>query len=101
MILLIAAPNDLEQSRFGFSSSRRVGNAISRNRIKRILREVVRSRLVTIEHGWDCLFIARRPANGATYSELEAAVSQLLERSKLLTPFSDLRESKMFEEGLT
>ncbi|HET6444688.1 MAG TPA: ribonuclease P protein component [candidate division Zixibacteria bacterium] len=101
MILLIVGPNDLEQSRFGFSASRRFGNAASRNRIKRILREVVRSHLVAIENGWDCLFVARLAANGATYSEIEAAVNQLLKRSKLLTPFSDLRESKKFEEGLT
>jgi ribonuclease P protein component len=84
MILLITRANDLEHSRFGFSASRGFGKATARNRMKRILREVIRSRLSLIEDGWDCLFVARRAANGATFAEVEVAVNQLMQRSNLL-----------------
>ncbi len=91
MILLIAGENDLEHSRFGFAASRGFGNATARNRMKRILREIVRSRLSLIEDGWDCLFVARRAANGANFAEVEVAVNQLMKRSNLLKSRSDMR----------
>lgn len=100
LILLIVGPNDLEHSRFGFTVSRQYGKAADRNRMKRILREVVRSRLEQIESGWDCLFVARSLTNGATFSELNAAVSQLLKRSGLLITSSNTLVSNALDEGL-
>ena len=72
-------------SRFAFSASRRVGNAVKRNRAKRVLREAVRWHLGEIEPGWDCLFIARAQTPDAAFADVEAAVSQLLTRAQLLT----------------
>ena len=100
LILLIVGPNDLEHSQFGFAVSRHFGKATDRNRMKRILREVVRSRLGQIESGWDCLFVVRRRAKGASFSELNAAVSQLLERSGLLISSSNTMVSNALDEGL-
>ena len=98
LILLIVGPNDLEHSQFGFSVSRHFGKATDRNRMKRILREVVRSRLEQIESGWDCLFVARPRGKGATYSELNAAVGQLLERSGALISSSNTLVSNASDE---
>lgn len=70
-------------SRFAFSVSRRVGKAIVRNRIKRLLREAVRHRLPLICGGWDVLVIARQPARTADLEQIERAVGSLLERSGL------------------
>lgn len=72
-------------SRFAFSASRRVGNAVQRNRAKRVLREAVRLHVHDIEPGWDCLFIARGQTPDAAFAEVETAVCQLLTRAHLLT----------------
>jgi ribonuclease P protein component len=89
MILLITRANDLEHSRFGFSANRGFGEATARNHMKRILREVVRSRLSLIEDGWDCLFVARYAAKGATFAEVEVAVIQLMQRSQMFKSRSE------------
>ena len=74
--------NDLGCSRFGFLVSKRIGNAVVRNRVKRRLREAVR--LNPVIDGWDALFIARRGAGTAKYQELKDATDNLLRRAKLV-----------------
>jgi ribonuclease P protein component len=47
-LMIYAAPNDLGIARLGLSVSRRVGTAVERNRIKRLLREAFRH----LQHDW-------------------------------------------------
>ena len=83
-LVLCFLPNDLAYSRFGFSISSRIGNAVERNRLKRRLREICRLRMSTIESGWDLVFIARRPIRGADYHQMDVACARLLRRAHLL-----------------
>lgn len=73
--------NGLEHSRFAFVVSKRIGNAVVRNRVKRRLREVVRSRPLT--GGWDAVFIARRGIEQASFREVNRAAWNLLRRSRI------------------
>lgn len=84
LLVLCALPNCLPYSRFGFSVSSRIGNAVARNRIKRRLREAVRLRMDEIATGWDVVFIARNPIRTADYHVMEAACARLLRRAHLL-----------------
>ena len=81
VLVLRALPNGLELSRYGFTISRRVGKAVVRNRVKRLLREILRK--IRLQPGWDMVFIARIPAAGADYRELGKSVTELLSRAGL------------------
>ena len=84
--LLVArfAPNDLERTRFGFSTGRRLGGAVTRNRVRRRLREAVRALAPRINPGWDVLIVARPPSATATYASLAAGVERVLRAGQLV-----------------
>ena len=82
LLAMRALPNQLTFSRCGFSISKRVGKAVTRNRVKRLLREILR--LTPLEPGWDIIFIARPVAATANYADLEKSVKGLLSRARLL-----------------
>ena len=84
LLVLCALPNGLEHSRFGFSASHWVGNAVVRNRAKRLMREAIRLRQEDIEEGWDLVLIARNPIREASFKQVDQAVRQLLRRAGLL-----------------
>jgi ribonuclease P protein component len=68
--------NGLPTARFGLTVSRKVGNAVRRNRVKRWLREAVRRRHQGRFDGLDVVFIARRGAPEVGYHALVEQVDQ-------------------------
>lgn len=84
LVVLVALPNDQDSSRFAVSAGRRIGNAVQRNRAKRLLREAARAILQEIKPGWDIVLVARRPLPKAKFYEVEAAVRALFSRANLL-----------------
>jgi ribonuclease P protein component len=85
LIILLVKANQSDISRFAFVAGRRIGNAVKRNRSKRLMREVVRHHFDEIEAGWDMMLIARSPITAVSYHEIETAVLQLLGRANLLS----------------
>jgi ribonuclease P protein component len=76
--------NNQIESKFGFSVSKKVGNAVIRNRIKRILRECCRINQVKIVKGHNIIFVARSKIKGISYWLVEKEMLDLLNKAKLL-----------------
>jgi len=82
LVVMKALPNGLALSRYGFSVSKRVGKAVTRNKIKRLLREILR--VTPLRAGWDIIFVARPAAATADYAGLKRSVVDLLSQARLL-----------------
>jgi ribonuclease P protein component len=93
LVVLKALPNGLEWNRYGIVAGKRVGNAVARNRTKRLLREIARS--TPTRQGWDIILIARARAASASHDELDVAVKKLFRRADML---EDLRLTGRREE---
>ncbi|MGC8634695.1 MAG: ribonuclease P protein component [Candidatus Limnocylindrales bacterium] len=88
-VIVRVVRNNLEHTRYAFSTSRRLGGAVVRNRVRRRLREIVRSVASRVAPGWDVLIVARAACLGASYAELRAAMVRLLGRAGILNAQED------------
>ena len=82
-LLVYARPNELDFSRLGLSVGRRVGNAVRRNRVKRLLRETFRLNRHAWPTGYDWLIVVRPhdPVDMSRYARhLAEATSKLDEK---------------------
>ena len=82
LLVMKALPNGLSLSRYGFSVTKKVGKAVQRNRLKRLLREITRAQ--PVKPGWDVVFIVRPVAVTADYHQLNRAAIRLLTQAQLL-----------------
>jgi ribonuclease P protein component len=89
LIVLIALPNQAEDTRFGVAAGRSVGNAVRRNRAKRLLRNAIQQYLPAIKPGWDVVVIARHTMARATFDQTVTALAVLLGRARLLQEVND------------
>ncbi len=64
-------------SRTGITVSRRVGNAVVRNRIKRKVREYARTHVRDVPGTWDAVVIARPSARECTTGDVARQLGEL------------------------
>lgn len=74
-------------SRFGFAVGKPIGTAVVRNKVKRRLREAVRS--FAVGPGWDVVLTARKGSERASYAALREAIGALFGRAGLLASEGD------------
>lgn len=75
-LLVYGRPNDLEFPRIGLSVSRRVGNAVKRGRIKRLLREAFRRMRHDLPQGYDLVVSVRAHDPVLALAEYQRALSK-------------------------
>ncbi len=73
----------------GLVTSRRVGGAVVRNRVRRRLREIVRRHQHEVKAGWWLVVIARPGAGEASSAVLEKEWLRLMRRARLMPDSRD------------
>ncbi|QTL99871.1 ribonuclease P protein component [Iocasia frigidifontis] len=79
-LVLYYYPNRLDYNRIGYSISKKIGNAVVRNKLRRRLKEITRLNS-SVKKGYDLIFIARKPVINLQYSGLERDVIKLYKKA--------------------
>ena len=75
-VMIIYTPNGTECTRVGLTVSRKVGNAVIRNRVKRWLREAIRQQFALVPQGFDAVVIAHPQAAKSSLQELQQELNR-------------------------
>ncbi len=76
LVVSYVRKNQLKVTRVGITTSKKVGNAVERNRARRVIREAYRQISEQVKPGYDLVFVAR----GRTGKEKSTAVGRALEK---------------------
>lgn len=83
-VLALLREEALPEFRFGLITSKRLGKAVVRNRVRRQIREIIRAHRAEIAPGWNFVTIARWRAADAAYADMEQDWLRLAKRQGLL-----------------
>jgi ribonuclease P protein component len=89
LMVLYVLKSDVPETHVGVSAGLAVGNAVKRNRAKRLLRAAMNDLLPVTIPGCDLLLIARSPLPAANVHQTRDALSKLLKRAGLLSQAYD------------
>lgn len=85
---------ELPPTRLGITVTRKIGNAVTRNRIKRLVREVFRLHREQLPPGLDLVLVAKQQAAGASYADVQADFEALVARGPRLAQRKPRSRSK-------
>ena len=84
-LVLYSRPNHLKENRVGITVGKKLGKAVTRNRVRRRLREIYRLHEAQFQPGYDLVVVARSQAVYASFSQLTKAYLALADKLDLLT----------------
>lgn len=82
-LILYVRKNGLQNSRIGITITKKIGNAVVRNRIRRRIKEIYRLKLGNIKNGYDLILIPKKNVIDISYKDLESAMIHIVGISKI------------------
>ena len=76
--------NQVDQFRVGVSASKKMGGAVVRNRLRRVIKEIIRHHADEIVTKHDLIVIVRKPAVDLDYHAAEKSLLHALKRANML-----------------
>ena len=83
-LILFVKKNNLGYTRIGYTITKKIGNSVVRNRIRRQMKEICRLNFDQIEKNYDLVFIAKRNIIDISFKELESAMLHIMKLSKVM-----------------
>jgi len=83
-LVLFLKKNNYSYNRFGFTAAKKIKKAVTRNIIRRRMKEIVRLNEYRLKEGFDIILMARVNASDSDYKNLEKSFNKLIKRKSLL-----------------
>lgn len=82
-VVIFYKKNGLSYNRFGFLASKKVGNAVMRNRARRLMKESVRLIGDLKFTGYDVIFIARNTISNTKCADVKKSIEAALRKTAM------------------
>ena len=83
-VVVFSKKNNLPYNRTAFLASKKVGNAVARNRARRLMKESYRSLCDHFVPGYDIIFIARNTINNSKCADVKKSIEAATKKAGLL-----------------
>lgn len=83
-LVLYVLSNKETEMKVGFAAGKRLGNAVVRNRTKRLLREAFRLNRHKLKSGIQILLVGRNPITGVKYQVVDRAFNDLCQKAGII-----------------
>lgn len=82
-LVLYIKRNGLKETRIGYTITKKIGNAVVRNKIRRRMKEIYRLNFANIKEGYDLIFICKKNIVDLSYDELENSMIHIMKIAKV------------------
>lgn len=83
-LVMYIIKSKLDYNKVGFSVSKKIGNSVKRNRVKRLLRENYRLFHDRLKIGYNIIFTGRQKSSQADFWDIQKNMISAFKRAKLL-----------------
>lgn len=78
-LIILKNNQDIDRLRLGYIISKKIGKAVARNRIKRLIKEVFRNLKKENTESFDILFIAKKSISNLSYPDLKNQITSSIQ----------------------
>ena len=82
-MIVFLRESQLNKNRFGIVTSKKIGNAVIRNRAKRQIREVIRKNWNELQPGYDIVVVSRYNIKEANFALIEKDFLRLMRKARI------------------
>jgi ribonuclease P protein component, eubacterial len=82
-VVIFYINNNLGYNRTAFLASKKVGNAVERNRARRLMKESIRTMSPLDQAGYDIIFVARNAIKNKKCADVKKSIEAAIKRTEL------------------
>ena len=90
-VVYVLHKENQDHFRIGLSVSKKIGNAVARNRIKRLIRQFFLEHEIGLAQDKDYVIIARKPVAEMDFNQVTSSLEHVLKRANVLIKLHNRR----------